>query len=189
MEVEAANSTAVAKVPPPRSILARILIALLIFAGLLCAILLLTAGGVVWWMRTRHAAALQAVANEVARAHDAREPITTLDCYDFQSALSKTPEITATWMAVVESFDEKELSRESRLLIAGNSPDEKLRPGAPDSTNSAVQVLLLQFDDTLQATHAEARESGQCSLRVAFEDGLNAKLDHVQSLRSIARLR
>src|SRR5437762_12305718 len=74
-----------------------------------------TAGGVWIWIRARTAAARQWVDEEVSRIQAAGEPITVDDCYAYQAAQS-TPEVTDTWLAVIETIDSHELARDGKSL-------------------------------------------------------------------------
>jgi hypothetical protein len=188
MEVQTPDTFTDAELRPRRSVLARIAIVLLIVAGLMFGIMILTAGGVVWWMRSRNLAARDWIETEVARIQQAGEPITTADCYAFQARLA-TPDITQYWITAIDALDEKQLLADGKLLpVVGSGSEESLRPDAPETQFDAVQAFLQKNDSVLQAVLFAARQPGHCSLPVKFEDGLNARLDHVQALRQIARL-
>jgi hypothetical protein len=171
------------------SLLMRLVIAVAILFGVTLATALIATGGVVWWMRARNLAARRWLEDEVDRIQAAGEPITTDDCYAFQAAKEPGLDVTSYWLAALETIDERQLSQEGKLLpIIGTAPDEALKPDSPGSRIAEVRELLKKYDGTFQAIFEAARQSGHCSFPVQFEDGLKARLDHVNALRNVARL-
>ena len=131
-----------------------------------------------------------AVKAEVARIQAAGEPMTIEDLYAYHRVPPGTPDTTAAWIAVLKSFDEKELSAAGKALpIIGLGTDENLlRPNVPGSQAAELAQLLEQYGKTLQAAHAAAKLPGECRMPTKFEDGFAMLLPNVQKTRTLCRL-
>ena len=125
---------------------------------------------------------------EIARIQSAGEPITVDDLYNYHRPKPGTPEITPHWLRALDSFDEKELSSDSRSIPILGSDEAAMRGLDDESALAAADAFLTKYDATIQATLVAARQPGECRFPVKFEAGLTAFLTHAGKMRQLARL-
>jgi hypothetical protein len=179
---------------PAQSWLRRWLIAGLAIAGCLVLSLAVGAGGVLWWLRTRHVTAMRAVEAEVSRIRAAGEPITTEDAYAFHRIADGADDCTPQWLAAFEAFDSRQLTLDGKdlpivgLPAAGEDPRSAPPMNLQSSQLAAAESFLDKYEAALAAAHLAAKAPGDCDFPVRFEDGFQAELPHVSKLRQLARL-
>jgi hypothetical protein len=139
----------------------------------------------VGWLYGEHAAALAKVRAEVARIQAAGEPITTDDLYARGHVPAGVNDTTRLWLAALGSLDETKFNADAKSLpIVGESSGPDLLP----ADVAKAELLLANYDATVQATLAAAAADGECRLFVEFNDGFAALLPNAQKMRTLSRM-
>ena len=170
------------------SILAKWLLGLALVILVPLFVVAVVAGIFLWgYVRGQNAAAA-AAEEEVARLQAAGQPMTAKELYAYQRVPSGVLDTTDAWRDAMASFDPRFAGDGKSLPFVGDGDRDLLRPGARGEDLSAAQEFLKKYDGALAAILAAAKQPGQCRLPLKFEDGVSAKADSTQRMRTLVRL-
>ena len=158
---------------------------------ILAAVLLLlglAVGGIAWRFHRQHQQALADVAAEVERIRAAGEPITTEDFVALHRVPEGTADVTPLWLKAIALAKRHQGPEAEQLPFVGQAKPDRLRPEAADSLLPAAEAYLASCHETIAAVRAAAAAKGECRYPIDFQQGMNAKLDHLNEARQLARL-
>ncbi len=117
------------------------------------------------------------------------EPISAADLEKYYALPEGTTDVTDLWLSALTPLDGDTFRQDAgQLPIVGTSEIEIPPPGEPWAQLEDVEALLAKYSDTMQRLHEAADKGGAARYDLDFGQGFAMLLEHVQSLRSGARM-
>lgn len=157
----------------------------ILILGALGFLLMIAATVGPWVWRARSAARVD---EELARIRAAGEPASAAELHDFYVVPPEDTDCTSLWLEAIAPFDSQSYTKACESLpIVGDAPKIP-PPGEPWPEQAAVEAFLEQYADSMKLMHQAAQQHGTARYDIDFEAGFDTKLDHVDRLRSAARM-
>jgi len=150
----------------------------------LVLLVLLVVVFLVWSMRSSHR-----VEEELSQIRAAGEPCTPAELDAFYQMTDAEKSTGRLWLTAAKPLQGAAYDKAAEELpIAGDNENEIPPPGQPWPDLAAVEEFLDQYADVLRQLHQAANAGDDARYPADFSQGINMRLDHVQSLRAAARM-
>ncbi|HEX5446662.1 MAG TPA: hypothetical protein VFW87_22780 [Pirellulales bacterium] len=155
-----------------------------LLAAVLLLILLFLAALAVGWLLAK-----QRVRAEIERIRAAGEPVSPEDLEAFYFRPPADRDATQLWLDAIEPFAGPQfVAAKKDIPIVGETAEELPSAGEPWPRQPAVESFLAEYGESLELMHRAAQLGGAARYPIAFADGYQMTLDHLQRLREGARL-
>jgi len=158
---------------------------LLICLGVPAVLMLIGCLGVLTW----RVGAGHRVETMLAEIQARGEPTTAAELDEYYALPEGATDVTDLWLTALAPLDGDAFSQDAGdLPVVGKGESEIPPPGAPWAQLEDVEALLAKYADTMRRLHEAADKGGAARFDLDFGDGFAMLLEHVQSLRSGARM-